>query len=278
LTDKGDLDAAVDSYKQALKIKPDFAEAYINMGNTLQDKGDLEAAIDSYKRALSMDPNNTRVQYSLDALSGVQTNTVPREYVEHLFDNYAGKFDHSLVNDLAYEIPEILSKIMVSSWPDRSLGSILDLGCGTGLAGVALKPFCSNLEGIDLSRSMLEKAEQKNIYDKLTYIDIIEYLSEAELDFDYFICTDVFVYVGDLSKVFNLIKSRNKRKAKLAFSTEHTDRAQFFLETSGRYSHSKSYIEDLCAEFGYRITHFSTSNLRKEREGFIAGGIYLLDF
>jgi len=28
LNNKGDLDAALDSYKQALKIKPDYAEAY----------------------------------------------------------------------------------------------------------------------------------------------------------------------------------------------------------------------------------------------------------
>ena len=39
------FDAAIDSYKQALKIKPDYADAYYNMGNALKDKGDLEAAI-----------------------------------------------------------------------------------------------------------------------------------------------------------------------------------------------------------------------------------------
>ena len=38
--DKGDLEAAIDSFKQALKIKPDYAEAYYNMGNALKDKGD----------------------------------------------------------------------------------------------------------------------------------------------------------------------------------------------------------------------------------------------
>ena len=41
------FDDAIDSYKQALKIKPDYAEAYYNMGNALTDKDDPEAAIDS---------------------------------------------------------------------------------------------------------------------------------------------------------------------------------------------------------------------------------------
>ena len=50
-------DAAIDSYKQAIKIKPDYAEAYSNMGNALKEKGELDAAIDSYKKALKIKPD-----------------------------------------------------------------------------------------------------------------------------------------------------------------------------------------------------------------------------
>ena len=58
LQDKGDIEAAIDSFKQALKIKPDYAKAYNNMGNALNDKGDLEAAIESYQQALKIKPDN----------------------------------------------------------------------------------------------------------------------------------------------------------------------------------------------------------------------------
>jgi len=57
LNDKGDPEAAIESYKQALKIKPDYAEAYNNMGVALNDKGDPEAAIESYKQALKIKPD-----------------------------------------------------------------------------------------------------------------------------------------------------------------------------------------------------------------------------
>ena len=40
LKDKGE--AAIESYKQALKIKPDYAQAYSNMGIALKGKGDLK--------------------------------------------------------------------------------------------------------------------------------------------------------------------------------------------------------------------------------------------
>ena len=158
------------------------------------------------------------------------------------------------------------------------MGSILDLGCGTGLLGLEIKKYCSSLEGIDLSVKMLEQAAKKNAYDKLNHIDIVEYLSKTELDFDYFISTDVFVYVGELSDVFRLIKSRNKRSGRLIFSTEHTELNGFHLEQSGRYSHSKSYIEALCSEFEYSMSHFSITNLRKEKEKFLLGGLYVLNF
>jgi predicted TPR repeat methyltransferase len=125
---------------------------------------------------------------------------------------------------------------------------------------------------------MLAKAKQKNVYSKLNHTGIIEYLAEAPLDFDLFLSTDVFVYVGELSEVFRLIKSRNKRHGRLAFSTEHTDKANFFLEASGRYSHSKSYIDSLCDEFDYQLLNFSTIDLRKSGREFITGGLYLLEF
>ena len=125
---------------------------------------------------------------------------------------------------------------------------------------------------------MLEIAKSRNVYDKLDHFDIVGYLSNAELDFDYFIATDVFVYVGDLSEVFRLIKVRNKKSGKLIFSTEHTNEKGFHLEKSGRYSHPKSYIEELCKEFKFSISHFSEKNLRKEKGSFLIGGLYILNF
>jgi len=129
---------------------------------------------------------------------------------------------------LEYCIPKVLTEMIVKNASDVSLGSVLDLGCGTGLLGIELKQFCRNLEGIDLSKSMLEQAKSKNIYDRLIHSDLIDYLSISILEFDYFISTDVFIYIGDLSNVFRLIKTRNKRNGKLAFSTEHTEKDSFF--------------------------------------------------
>ena len=125
---------------------------------------------------------------------------------------------------------------------------------------------------------MLDLAKQKNVYDKLSYLDILEYLSNMALSFDYYIALDVFIYVGELTEIFRLIKSRNKKPGYLVFSTEHTELDGYHILKSGRYSHSKSYIESLCQKFGYKISHFSTTKLRKEKSSFLTGGIYILEF
>jgi tetratricopeptide (TPR) repeat protein len=65
LNAKGDLDAAIDSYKQAIKIKPDHAYALSNMGNVLNNKGDLDAAIDIYKQALEIKPDYAEAYYNM---------------------------------------------------------------------------------------------------------------------------------------------------------------------------------------------------------------------
>ena len=64
---------------------------------------------------------------------------------------------------------------------------------------------------------MLYVAKEKNVYDKLTKQDIETYLSNASLNFDYFVSKDVFVYIGDLSEIFRLIKSLNQKNGKLVF-------------------------------------------------------------
>ena len=54
---KGDLDASITSYQQAIKIKPDNAELHMNMGAALLGKGQMTAAITSYRQAINVKPN-----------------------------------------------------------------------------------------------------------------------------------------------------------------------------------------------------------------------------
>ncbi|MDA9799277.1 tetratricopeptide repeat protein, partial [Luminiphilus sp.] len=241
LKELGRLDEAAASYRQAIVLKPDFADAHKNLGNTLKKLGRLDEAEESYRQAIAFNPEDSSAKHLLAALSGNTTESAPLDYVESLFDKYASKFEGALIDNLEYKIPKVISEIILRDCNFDLLGSVIDLGCGTGLLGAEIKQFCRRLEGLDLSQKMLDEAKKKSIYDELIKQDILGYLATANLNFDYFIATDVFVYVGDLNDVFHLIKSRKKTDGKLVFSTENYDGDGFFLEQSGRYSHSKMY-------------------------------------
>ena len=272
------LEEAEASLRQAIVLKHDFAEAHSKLGVTLQLLGKLAKAAESYKQAIAFKPEDSSAKHLLAALSGNTTESAPLDYVESLFDSYASEFEGALIDNLEYEIPKVISEIILRDCNFNLLGSVIDLGCGTGLLGAEIKQFCRRLEGLDLSQKMLDEAKKKSIYSELIKQDILSYLATENLNFNYFIATDVFLYIGDLSDVFRLIKDRNKAGGKLVFSTEHYDGDGFFLEQSGRYSHSKIYIEGLCGKFGYQLRHFETQPLRKEKNQYISGGLYILDF
>ena len=67
LQQRGDRDAAIDSFKQAVKIKPNYTEVYYVMGHAFRDKGDLRASIDCCQQAVSNNPGNADALINLGA-------------------------------------------------------------------------------------------------------------------------------------------------------------------------------------------------------------------
>lgn len=56
---------AVESYRRALELDPDHADAHLNLGRLLHEAGSVEAAEDHYRRAVSADPESARAFYNL---------------------------------------------------------------------------------------------------------------------------------------------------------------------------------------------------------------------
>ena len=268
---------AIRYFKQALKFGSNNANIYYNLSINYTKVGLLSKAVENLKTCLKIQPKHQSASHIYNSLTGRKTKTAPRDYITGLFDYYAENFENALINDLDYKIPKEIKNLLLKN-SLNSLGSVLDLGCGTGLVGLEINKNCNYIEGIDLSTNMINKARQKNVYDKLVETEIIDYLTNNSLKFDYFIAADVFIYIGDLYKVFKLIKHRNKKSWNLVFSIELTGGNYYKLEKSGRYSHSKEYISSLCAEFGFYVKKFRKLPIRKENDKYISGALYNLSF
>ncbi|HLA26408.1 MAG TPA: tetratricopeptide repeat protein [Syntrophales bacterium] len=62
------LKDAFASYRRAIEIKPDYADAHNNLGNTLRDLGRLVEAEASYRRALEIKPDYADAKYNKSLL------------------------------------------------------------------------------------------------------------------------------------------------------------------------------------------------------------------
>jgi len=67
LLQQGRYDEAIRQYQEALKLKPDLAEAHANWGLALKGKGNLDGAILEYIAALQLDPTLADAHYNLGA-------------------------------------------------------------------------------------------------------------------------------------------------------------------------------------------------------------------
>jgi tetratricopeptide (TPR) repeat protein len=61
--DKGDLDGALQDYNEAIRLKPDAA-AFSNRGNARRDKGDLNGALQDYTEAIRLKPDYRNAFYN----------------------------------------------------------------------------------------------------------------------------------------------------------------------------------------------------------------------
>ena len=79
--------------------------------------------------------------------------------MRRLFDQYAARYDAALTEHLAYRGPALLrdavEAVMRAAGRPLRFGAMLDLGCGTGLAGAAFRPLADWLVGVDLSPAMI---------------------------------------------------------------------------------------------------------------------------
>jgi predicted TPR repeat methyltransferase len=273
------FDEAVAACRLALNLAPERAESWYNLGCVFRDAGDRDQAEPLFREALKRDPNLDEARYFL-ALWGSEgvPQSAPAEYVKDLFDGYADKFDSHLTGNLEYRTPELLAQAIREACAGSIVAmDILDLGCGTGLAGVALRDSIRYLAGVDLSPKMVEKARARGIYDELIVGDIMTPLATAENRYDLIVSADVFVYVGDLSGMFMACSRALRAGGLFALSVEKAGDADGFdLRNSGRYAHGDAYIGSLANQAGFEEVIARDVALRKEKGVPMAGRIYVL--
>lgn len=256
------------------------AEIHYERGCGLRDAGrDAEAAA-ALRRALVLEPQHATWHHVLDALLGRAGQGNTAGYARDLFDQYAENFDRHLTERLHYRTPDALAAALAGARPGQPalLDRVLDLGCGTGLMGTALRRRfgVGHLTGVDVSGAMLGKLRDKGGYDDAVQADIIDFLERDAARYDLVTAADVLVYLGALERFMAGARRVLAPGGVLAISVEEGDGAPFELRRSGRHAHRRDYLEATAAAVGLRTASCETVVLREENGRPVSGLIVLM--
>lgn len=264
LAGAGDPAAAADILADALTLAPDWTAGWMRLGEWQEAAGETEAAKAAFERALALDPAD-RLGAGLrrDLLRRVPVvETMPSAFVETLFDGYAAEFDTALVDRLGYRGPQVLAAALAG----RRYAAALDLGCGTGLAGVALRGLCDRLEGWDISGGMLREAAAKGVYDRLERRDLSALAAPPKPAWDLVVAADVFNYLGALERITSWVAQALVPGGVFGFTVEAEAGEGFSLGEARRYRHSEPYLRELLAAAGFAAASVTPAVLRHDRD------------
>jgi predicted TPR repeat methyltransferase len=275
---RGDLAAAADVLVQTVELAPHFATAWFALGAIRDRMGDRAGAILAFGKARDADPEDYHgARLHLARLgAGEATPAMSETYVRRLFDQHAAEFDEALRERLAYRGPELLLSAVQQACGalGRSVrfGTMLDLGCGTGLAGAAFRPFVDWLVGVDLSAGMIEKARLKGLYDRLEVAAAVRLLAREDAEaFHLIVAADVFVYVADVEPVVVAAARVLAAGGLLAFTVETHAGGGVRLGPTLRYAHSADTVRSALAAAGLQVLDLSEAATRTEQGAPVAG-------
>ncbi|MFZ5764256.1 MAG: tetratricopeptide repeat protein [Thermodesulfobacteriota bacterium] len=268
-------DAAIAAFTRTVTLAPGYLAAYKHLGALHHLLGNTKKALVCYRTILQLDPGNESARHMIAALSGETPTASPLTYVQELFDRFAAAYETTMTDKLASTVEIQLRELLDQHVAGLLFARGLDMGCGTGLSGLAFRDRVKHLSGFDISAGMLDKAREKGIYDELYLADISTFLGKTTERFDLFLAADVFVYLGDLAAIFTLVRDRARPGALFLFSAE-TGIDDFQLRSSGRFAHGTDYIDRLARQSGFTVACRQPAELRREKGEWITGHLFLL--
>ena len=108
---------------------------------------------------------------ALNLLKGAYNLSTPDDNRKY-YEGFAPFYDSVFVKDLGYTYPSAVANLLVKKI--KIDGPICDIGCGTGLVASEIKKKVPNaiIDGVDISKDMIQISREKNIYRNLIELNL----------------------------------------------------------------------------------------------------------
>ena len=261
----GNVLAAFVCQEHGVSLQSDKAEYWLGLGELAHITGRRERAREAYQQYLSLNPDNAEAELILQALmDNTPPARAPDECIRQLYSRFAKFYERNMCEELEYSAPEQLRVVMAKHIDGTKDLDILELGCGTGLAGKQIKPWAHSLIGVDLSPEMIEQSSAAGLYDELHTAEITAFLQQDSNNYHMVMACDTFIYFGDLNQVIAPATERLLPGGWLAFSVEKGIAPPYQLSDSGRYTHTEEHIRSAATHAKLDVLSITEGFLRYE--------------
>ena len=127
-----------------------------------------------------------------------------------LYRDWAQSYDETMMDGLGYRTPEATAALLARHTNDKTQ-PVLDVGSGTGLAGVELAGHgFTTLDALDYSPEMLAVARSRGVYRDMIEADLNAPLALPDDAYSAMICTGTFTHAhvgaGCLPELFRILQ------------------------------------------------------------------------
>ena len=259
------INAAWRDAKASVRRDPSDWDGWYAIGKIAHCLGRRAEARAAYRKYLAANPEDGEIEQVLIALEGgAPPPRASDQAVRRIYRKFAASYDSRMRRDLEYAAPERMAEAIGAMLGARKGLTILDLGCGSGLSGLAVRKFADKLVGIDLSPEMLALARAHKVYDRLEAAEITAWLAKTDMAFDLILSCDCLIYFGDLGPVLRAAALRLKPGGLIAISVERGGDYPFLLADTGRYTHHPDHLREAAKASGLIPTQMSEHFVRLE--------------
>ncbi|MFN8722853.1 MAG: tetratricopeptide repeat protein [Rhodospirillales bacterium] len=260
---------SVAAFRAAVMERPHLAEGWTHLVDALfalDEPNDATIAVRGWVRAMPDDPVARH-------LSAAQAKIPPfpeaasAASVRAQYDRLATVRGEALPLGGWHAANLLASMVAGTLGPAPSSLDVLDAGCGTGAAGLLLRPWARTLAGVDISPRMAESAAARACYDRLDAAEALTHLQGQPDALDLLVLVDVLAQTGPVDRWLDASVRALRSDGSVVLSVDVHDGDQpWVLRADGRYAHDVPATVAAVEAAGMAVRALHVASVRRDRE------------
>ena len=243
---------------------------YYNLGRCYFARCKYDKAAEHFCAALEIDPRNELALYYMQKIDHCSSvGCVPPEIAKEYYEYHSNKFLESndeervVYADMAGKIKELC--------PNFVSLDVLDIGCGSGALGVALRSSSIGrlIYGVDIAPTLAKHASVlvhglRFVYTEVFCAEMHETLAQFHDSLDLIVSYRTLERFGDLSVILELCARALRTGGILMFVAQNARKgdAMHLAPLSDCFLYSDNYINNVVSKTGFNLAHMEHFELQ----------------